>query len=355
MSGSGSKVVDLAWNAPYRNLFMVAIFNRVLNSLLYDQTNLPEVKFDRNYMKRPVRIYYLDFKIRSPLLAYSACTISKKCQKCQRHVNSHGPLAPSSRRTTHSFLVHSALFPFSIGSLIVGTAISPDGVNPLWASTSGIVPEVARGLKGKNHADYLRRVDLPVRRSPTNPGIAVLQVSQIPPPFPDAMVVLFVRRDQVGVLVHRLGFLGMVVRLEAELTSLETPVLSQETPDILGPDPRKERKSSFHLHPAVEPIWSHLLTHGFSNEDCESISRKYHLPGNCPLLNPSRINPEVEGSLSSLHTLRDQTHFQYQTQVGRVLAALGSSLSVLLEEPGSLCHDTYASHLLLRYEAKRST
>lgn len=108
--------------------------------------------------------------------------------------------------------------------------------------------------------------------------------------------------------------------------------ISEDTRNILGPDPTKQTRSAFTIHKAVEPIWTHILGFGLSKDESDKLFSKYSLPENCTLLTPPRVNPEVDASMNNLHTVRDQTHLHYQTQLGIVLASLGSALNVLLQE-----------------------
>ena len=118
---------------------------------------------------------------------------------------------------------------------------------------------------------------------------------------------------------------------EGALILLDDSGLSQEIRDILGPDPNKPTKSDFNLHSALEPIWSHILVFGLLKEESDKLFSKYDLPGNCKLLNPPKINAEVEASMNAFHKLRDDTHYQYQAQLGKAISALGSAMNTLLE------------------------
>ncbi|CAH1109607.1 unnamed protein product [Psylliodes chrysocephalus] len=112
--------------------------------------------------------------------------------------------------------------------------------------------------------------------------------------------------------------------------------ISEETRNILGPDPSKKKKCGFNLHAAVEPIWSHILAFGFSSEEKDRLFKKYEMPENCKLLTPPIINPEISASMNALHTARDDTHLNYQNQIGKVLATLGRAINVILEEETSI-------------------
>ncbi|KAB0792113.1 hypothetical protein PPYR_06505 [Photinus pyralis] len=116
------------------------------------------------------------------------------------------------------------------------------------------------------------------------------------------------------------------------LILLDDAGISEEIRLILGPDPNQQKKSTFNLHKAVEPIWTHILGFGLPKEECDELFKKYELPINCKFLTPPRINPEVEANLNTLHSTRDQTHSQYQFRLSKALAALGISLNVILEE-----------------------
>ncbi|XP_031329425.1 uncharacterized protein LOC116173893 isoform X1 [Photinus pyralis] len=116
----------------------------------------------------------------------------------------------------------------------------------------------------------------------------------------------------------------------------EDEEISEEIRHILGPDPNKQKKCKFNLHVAVEPIWSHTLAYGLPKEENDQLFGKYELPENCKLLSPPKINPEIGASMNTLHSARDETHLNYQIQLGKVLASLGHSINVILEEDTSI-------------------
>ncbi|XP_050302073.1 uncharacterized protein LOC126740185 [Anthonomus grandis grandis] len=110
----------------------------------------------------------------------------------------------------------------------------------------------------------------------------------------------------------------------------EDTLLSEETRNMLGPDPSSVKKSSFKLHPAVEAIWSYILPFGLSKEETDEFLKKYEMPENCKLLLPPKINPEIEAGMNSLYAVRDQTHTGYQALLSQSLYALGLALNALL-------------------------
>ncbi|KAJ8909370.1 hypothetical protein NQ315_008936 [Exocentrus adspersus] len=82
--------------------------------------------------------------------------------------------------------------------------------------------------------------------------------------------------------------------------------LSEETLKVLGKDPNKTPVPQFTYHETIV-TWI-----------------------------PPKINPEVRVHMSTQHISRDNTHLQYQTELGQGLNALGKALNVLLEEDRNL-------------------
>ncbi|XP_050298557.1 uncharacterized protein LOC126737620 [Anthonomus grandis grandis] len=130
--------------------------------------------------------------------------------------------------------------------------------------------------------------------------------------------------------------------LDTHITETDNPIsnsttqppngasVSDETQDILGHNPEKDKKPQFILHKAVEPVWTNILTSGLPKEDLDKIYSKYDLPQN-GLFSPPKINPELQPSMNNLYMMRDQTHTNYQLGLSRVLSALGGSINSLLE------------------------
>ncbi|KAJ8909546.1 hypothetical protein NQ315_012740, partial [Exocentrus adspersus] len=112
--------------------------------------------------------------------------------------------------------------------------------------------------------------------------------------------------------------------------------LSEETLKVLGKDPNKTPVPQFTYHETLGSIWSHNIVQGVPKTEMESTWKNHMIfPKNCNL-DPPKINPEVRVHMSTQHISRDNTHLQYQTELGQGLNALGKALNVLLEEDRNL-------------------
>lgn len=76
--------------------------------------------------------------------------------------------------------------------------------------------------------------------------------------------------------------------------------------------------------------WSSYLTQGF-NKDTRELWANIPFPGNCPLLEAPKLNPEIEAILSSTDSKKDSFLANIQSKFGKGLTYMGYALDELIK------------------------
>lgn len=112
------------------------------------------------------------------------------------------------------------------------------------------------------------------------------------------------------------------------------PVLNSDILSLLGEDPLTPKINVLPLQKDLASRWENLLKNGLSEENRKQLIEKYPSPENCLLLCPPKVNPEVKAAVPSQALRRDDRLVSRQEQIGAALAAIGATISNLLEEGG---------------------
>lgn len=80
--------------------------------------------------------------------------------------------------------------------------------------------------------------------------------------------------------------------------------LTEKIPNILGALPSDKMASGPSFDSEIVNRWSSYLTQGF-NKDTRELWAKIPFPGNCPLLEAPKLNPEIEAILSTTDSKKD--------------------------------------------------
>ncbi|XP_074042619.1 uncharacterized protein [Leptinotarsa decemlineata] len=92
---------------------------------------------------------------------------------------------------------------------------------------------------------------------------------------------------------------------------------------FLGSNPEENEKKRESLHEEIKKRWDIFLKGGLSKEQREELAKKYPIFGNCPLLKPPQLNPEIQSCLDSKALRHDQFLENLQLQLGHALSASG--------------------------------
>lgn len=111
---------------------------------------------------------------------------------------------------------------------------------------------------------------------------------------------------------------------------IEAPI-DENTLQILGVDPSvvESREVKFHSNP--ESRWKSWITTGLKKEERNSLLDKYPRTGTCPIEAPA-LNPELQAPLNDTSIKRDKHFIDSQKIVGSAMSALGSAITLVLNE-----------------------
>lgn len=109
--------------------------------------------------------------------------------------------------------------------------------------------------------------------------------------------------------------------------------LDEEILELLGQDPKKKKGLDVKIHPSLISRWGFWLSEGVPKEDRDKLLTKFNVPEELLAegIRPE-LNPEVKASLSDAAKKRDDYAFEVQKSAGASLAAMGSVLSMIMNE-----------------------
>ncbi|KAJ0169655.1 hypothetical protein K1T71_014840 [Dendrolimus kikuchii] len=126
--------------------------------------------------------------------------------------------------------------------------------------------------------------------------------------------------------------------------SSDTPPINiEDEGDIENTDPvalfrealgeEYEEKTSFDspLQTDITKRWNHILTHGLSQEEKDSILKKYKIPENCLNLEAPVINVEVNAVLTESSKQKDKLLESNQHQLGVATSIVGQIMTNLIK------------------------
>lgn len=109
--------------------------------------------------------------------------------------------------------------------------------------------------------------------------------------------------------------------------------LSEEVLKVLGEDPLASKAIDIKLHSSLSARWKHWTANGVPKQEMEDLLSKYARQEG---LEAPKLNLEVSSNLSESAVKRDKFITENQKSVGSTLSAVGSALSMLLEEDESI-------------------
>lgn len=100
---------------------------------------------------------------------------------------------------------------------------------------------------------------------------------------------------------------------------------------LLGVEDSHPRTNETILHPQLASNWNSIISKGLSETQKDEIINKYPLSGNCNLAAPI-LNPEIRSAFPETTTKRDTFFVKTQNLAGSALAALGTAITILLND-----------------------
>lgn len=125
--------------------------------------------------------------------------------------------------------------------------------------------------------------------------------------------------------------------------------------EMLGNDGPTKPTQGENIHEAIASRWNHILVNGLPKDTLEALSLQHSIPGNCPLLTPPKLNPEIVSILANDRSARDNFNKDVQLKISLALSAMGKSMSLLLNDSSNITKEIRdviltplgdASHLL---------
>lgn len=108
--------------------------------------------------------------------------------------------------------------------------------------------------------------------------------------------------------------------------------LDEETLLLLGDAPKPEEILGPNIHKDVALRWQEVVAKGLPKEAKEKLLKEYTIPGNCDLLVPPILNPEVKVALPDTLIKRDAVLMEKQKQMSIALAALAQATQLILNK-----------------------
>ncbi|KAL7298949.1 hypothetical protein TKK_0008050 [Trichogramma kaykai] len=124
--------------------------------------------------------------------------------------------------------------------------------------------------------------------------------------------------------------LNDVTSKEHEIVTLDPEIL-----DRMGADPTSRTIQDHAFHPELASRWNSWLAEGLSKEEKENMLKQYSRNGSCNLEAPV-INEELVKAIPEATLKRDEYFRLSQNDIGTALSALGSAISLLLDEESEI-------------------
>lgn len=100
---------------------------------------------------------------------------------------------------------------------------------------------------------------------------------------------------------------------------------------ILGEDPSVDNTFGPDISEKLAARWKIYISQGISKESKAKLLETWAIPKNCPNLLGPKLNPEVQPLLNTSDIKKEVFLMELQNSLGKGIAALGSTLSKLLE------------------------
>ncbi|KAL7304017.1 hypothetical protein TKK_0003488 [Trichogramma kaykai] len=142
----------------------------------------------------------------------------------------------------------------------------------------------------------------------------------------------------------------------------EGPSLDPEILERMGINPTSKKIADHSFHPELVCRWNTWLSEGIPKEEKENILKLYSRQGSCNLEAPL-LNEELVKAIPEATMKRDEHFRQTQNDIGSALSAVGSAISLILNEDteidkfdllgklfdaGGLLADTFHKHTKAR-------
>lgn len=144
---------------------------------------------------------------------------------------------------------------------------------------------------------------------------------------------------------------GSIANKDDCLTLYNDEELPDDVLQILGSNP-SSTKDTHKIHESLATRWSHIMLHGLDDSEWEKIKTNTVFPSNI-CFTPPLVNPEIIPILSKQHITRDNSHLDYQSQIGMALNSLGKGLQPLLTDSDGMPTDSKRNLLMNVSEAGR--
>ncbi|XP_074029932.1 uncharacterized protein [Leptinotarsa decemlineata] len=123
------------------------------------------------------------------------------------------------------------------------------------------------------------------------------------------------------------------VRIITEAQVQDVPTTQSDSlsvVNLLGVDPSSDTVMGEPINGDIVTRWTVYLSKGIDKEIRDSLSNKWKLPENCPLLSAPKLNNELQGLCSGIQLKKDAFLSAVQDKMGKGLGAIGQVLDCLL-------------------------
>lgn len=113
---------------------------------------------------------------------------------------------------------------------------------------------------------------------------------------------------------------------------LEIPEKENVFLNILGENPNNTKNMGEDVHQEVAIRWQTFATKGVNKDTIEDLIKKYPPPENCKLIQPPKLNNEVDVCLSREARKQDQFLVQLQNKMTTALSSMGRLMTDIIKE-----------------------
>lgn len=119
---------------------------------------------------------------------------------------------------------------------------------------------------------------------------------------------------------------------DGETIEVIEPQLDPDILTALGETTEEAPKFGPNIHEKLSKLWNPILRKGLSKEAKENLTKSYHIPENCSLLQAPKLNAEISAAVSEATRSRDKRVEFVQQQLGLGISALNKGLELLLDD-----------------------
>lgn len=132
--------------------------------------------------------------------------------------------------------------------------------------------------------------------------------------------------------------------------------LDQEVLELIGKRLSDEKKVDIPIRQEVADRWLDILKQGLPADMRLDLIKKYPVPENCTMVNPPKLNLEVQARLTDPNKKRDDRILAKQAKLAAALAALAKVISAVLKSKDNtlLAYVNDAARLLVDLQRDES-